>query len=124
MNTKEIKIGLCEGRHEIPEVTEYIFPKDFFNESNTMFDFDRMTKRIHEVLKYKVLEEESSVTLYVTGFTPALVEVINYCERNLIELKLMHFNRETSEYVPQETFTNYWLNDMNGAGFTYVNLNQ
>lgn len=39
---------------------------------------------------------------YVTGLSVALVEVINWCTRNNIHLVLMHFNRETGEYYPQE----------------------
>lgn len=113
MNTEEIRLGLCEGRHEIPEVSGYIFPKDFF-ESENLFDFDRINDRIHEVLK-----DESNVTLYVTGFTPALVEVINYCTFNLMQLKLMHFNRETNSYITQKTRTNYWLSNLKEGG--YVN---
>lgn len=114
MNTQEIKLGLCEGRHEIPEVSGYIFPKDFFNESKTIFDFHRMMIQIHEVLK-----NESNVTLYVTGFTPALIEVIKYCIRNLMQLKLMHFDRETNSYVSQRVNTDEWIDLLKEGG--YVN---
>lgn len=42
------------------------------------------------------------LVVYVTGLTVALMEVVNYCHRNNINLVLMHFNRETGEYYPQE----------------------
>ena len=108
---KDLVLGLCEGRHEIPEVSEYIFPKGFFSGSD-MFDFDRMHARVHEVL-----EDCTSVKVYVTGYTPALVEVINYCVADLIPLKLMHFNRETNSYVEQHVLSNYWVGELMDGGF-------
>ena len=46
----------------------------------------------------------TELTLYVTGLTVALVEVIKYCDRNGVSLVLMHFDRKTGEYYPQLVF--------------------
>lgn len=89
-------LGLVQGRHEIPGVSEYIFPADFFSEPGSMFDFDRIEERVHQVLRSEV-----EVKLYVTGLTVALTEVIKYCYDFKIALVLYHFDRESGEYVPQ-----------------------
>ena len=99
----ELCVGLCEGRHEIPGVDTYIFPEGYFMGSQ-VFDYARMAKRIHEVLG----EHRGPVRVYVTGLTAALVEVINYCSWNLLELKLMHFDRESGSYIEQPVCTNIW----------------
>ena len=110
---KEVfRVGLCEGRHEIPEVEGYIFPKDFFESGDDMFDYEYMSHQIHEVLK-----DKSNVAVYVTGFTPALVEVINYCTYNLVALEVYHFNRDTQSYVSQRTNTRYWYPELHEGGY-------
>lgn len=85
--------ALCEGRHEMPEEIEgAIF-------SNTLdpLDIDGMEK-----IASDKLEDVQSLTLYVTGLSVALVAVINVCHQKGIELVLMHFDRPTGNYYPQE----------------------
>lgn len=85
-------LALCEGRHEMPsQVNGSIFPNEV-----DIFDFKGMKKLIHSKLK-----SCNELDLYVTGLTPALIEVVNYCVYHDIELTLYHFNRDTGDYVPQ-----------------------
>lgn len=99
VSNKEVKhmannkvFGLCEGRHPIEGVSEYIFP-------NTLDVLD--IKGMEKMAEAK-LEGCSSVTIYVTGLTVALTAVLTVAIWNGISVKLMHFNRETGEYYPQQ----------------------
>ena len=38
------------------------------------------------------------INLYVTGFTPALVAVINMCKCNNITLNTWHYNKDSGDY--------------------------
>jgi hypothetical protein len=91
---KGLKKGLCEGRHPIPGVTEYIFG----NQLNPL-DLAGM-----DATCQAVLEGCTRLDLYVTGLTVALVAVINYCHQNKVALTLWHFNRESGDYYPQPVF--------------------
>ena len=51
----------------------------------------------------KCLTGVTELHLYVTGFTPALVEVLNWCSIEDVSVTLYHFNRDTNDYVPQST---------------------
>ena len=113
VNFEEISIGLCEGRHEIPEVKEYIFPKGFFTDENDMFDYDRMGLQILKVLKMQA----GTVRLYVTGFTLALVSVINFCCANLIPLVLMHFDKSSNSYKEQVVYTAKYRDLLEEGGY-------
>ena len=90
-------LGLCEGRHELP-VEGYIFGNQL-----DPLDLEGMAKQVHEKLS-----DCSDLTLYVTGLTVALGEVIAYCFANDIELTLMHFDRNSNSYYPQK-ITEYQL---------------
>ena len=101
-STVKIKInvfGLCEGRHDIEHVNKYIFEK-----IENVFDFETMNEIIYEKLK-----GVSDLHLYVTGLTPALTTVINYCYLNRVNLTLYHFNRDTGEYVSQVMYNDFDL---------------
>ena len=89
---KYAKIGLCEGRHQMP-VEEYIFPQVVENP----FDFHGLEKIVHEKLK-----DVKELDLYVSGLTPVLVTVINYCVYNAISLTLYHYDINSGKYVPQK----------------------
>ena len=87
--------GLIQGRHEISEVTEYIF-------SNTLDPADIQGIRSLAKKSLEVLSKGDSLKVYVTGLTVALVEVINICHSKGVRLTLMHFDREKGTYFPQE----------------------
>ena len=100
------RVGLCDARHPIPQVTEYIFereinPLDIPFMNTTALDF---------LLNY--LEEQNvgddpvfdqvCVELYVTGLSVAIVAVINACRKLGMLLVLMHYDRVSETYYPQE----------------------
>lgn len=87
--------GLVQGRHEISEVKDYIF-------TNTLDPADIMGIRSLAKKSLEFLYKGDSLTVYVTGLTVALVEVINICHSKGVRLTLMHFDRETGTYFPQE----------------------
>lgn len=90
---KIFKMALCEGRHEIPEAVDgAIFPQQL-----NPLDLEGM--RSTATVKLAGVE---ALNLYVTGLTVALVEVINLCHANGVALTLLHFDRETGKYYPQE----------------------
>ena len=94
---KSVKLGLCQGRHEIPGVEGYIFPAeldpaDVYSigriADNALFDQCNLAKGDH-------------IDLYVTGLTVALIEAIKACMWEGISITLWHFDRNTGEYFPQ-----------------------
>ena len=112
-----MKMGLCEGRHEISDVNEYIFPRDFFSTSEDMFDFQKMARRIKEVFVQNNIQKGGEVEIYVTGFTPALVEVLSFCTANQIGVMLRHYNRESGKYEYQKAATNCWWQELKEGGY-------
>lgn len=98
------KVGLCKGRHEIPEVDNYIFP-----ETVNPLDVEGLEKQAGEY--FNRLAKGSggvSVDLYVTGLTVALVAAINAAWGN-IDLRLFHYDRDSGTYYPQRVCTCAWL---------------
>ena len=87
--------GLIQGRHEISEVKDYIF-------TNTLDPADRQGIRSLAQKSLEFLSKGDNLTVYVTGLTVALVEVINICHEKGVRLTLMHFDRETGTYFPQD----------------------
>ena len=87
--------GLVQGRHEISEAAEYIF-------ENALDPADIMGIRSLAKKSLAFLSKGDKLTVYVTGLTVALVEVINICHAKGVALTLMHFNRDTGSYFPQE----------------------
>ena len=87
--------GLVQGRHEIPDVAEYIF-------ENALDPADITGIRSLAKKSLEFLSKGGSLTVYVTGLTVALVEVINICHEKGARLTLMHFDRNTGSYFPQE----------------------
>lgn len=84
-------MGLCAGRHEIP-VREYIFPNEL----------DPLDIKGMEMQAREKLAGTSELILYVTGLTVALVAVVNVCRELNIKLTLMHYDRTSGDYYPQE----------------------
>ena len=91
--------GLCENRHQIDKVNEYIFNSDFFKEENSIFDYNRMFTQIDN--KFEHITKNDTIDLYVTGLTTALVAVINYCNYHYIRLTLYHYDKNTGGYRSQ-----------------------
>ena len=87
--------GLVQGRHEIPDVSEYIF-------ENALDPADIQGIRSLAKKSLEFLSKGDSLTVYVTGLTAALVEVINICHEKGVRLTLMHFDRNTGSYFPQD----------------------
>lgn len=82
---------LCQGRHSTPARDGAIFE----NTVNVR-DITSMRRTVE-----KKLEGVDALMLYVTGLTVALVEVINFCHENKVELVLMHYDKEKEDYYPQ-----------------------
>lgn len=82
-----VKVGLINNRHPMP-VQNYIFEKEIEN----VFDFESIKNEIKEFI--------------LSSVTAALVQV---CAVYGVELTLMHYDRDTDEYVPQVIFSkNRW----------------
>lgn len=116
---KIIRVALCEGRHEMPaEVEGFIFPHDAEMDPDSLFDDARRWVRktlpngqwidnpddqaiIPSAVEYpeSVLVRGERLIIYVTGFTPALIAIINACRlMGLWDLELRHYNRDTGKY--------------------------
>ena len=94
----KIEVGLFAGRHELP-VKNFIFEGD-----TSPVDFHHMD----EVALCWVMQHTRPgdvLHLYVTGLTAATVAVIKACKLAGVGLVLMHFDRTTGKYVPQDVFT-------------------
>lgn len=92
------RLALCESRHPMPEEVEgSIFP-----ETVDPTELLRLRATCKRSLDSALAGGIKYLVVYVTGLTVALMEVVNYCHRNNINLVLMHFNWETGEYYPQE----------------------
>ena len=92
-----IEVGLFAGRHDLP-VKNFIFgelsPCDF--------------RRMDEVALCWLMQHTQPgdvLHLYVTGLTAATVAVIKACKITGVGLVLMHFDRESGKYVPQDVLT-------------------
>lgn len=85
-------LGLCSGRHEIPNVSEYVFDANI-----DPTDIPALNRQAA-----KVLAGADHVDLYVTGLSVALLAVVRYCITNDITLTCYHFNRDSGEYYPQQ----------------------
>lgn len=113
-----IVCGLCEGRHAIPQVEEYIFPNTVedvfafgaFEEDFLKFyaahggDFEMSYASPPNAAAYDdvvVYKGTRAVRLYVTGLTPVLTAVINCAYKHGISLELMHYDRATNSYRSQ-----------------------
>ena len=85
-------LALCQARHNMPECVEGAI----FGNTLDPLDLGGMAETVEAAL-----DGVDELTLYVTGLSVALVEVIKYCESNGVSLVLMHFDRDTGDYYPQ-----------------------
>ena len=91
---KTLKLGLCNGRHEIAGVQGYIF-ENIEDVTNVGALFNEAYANLKEL-------ENGKLELYVTGLTVALIEVLNACRFLNIKVELYHFNRDTNTYFKQD----------------------
>lgn len=92
------RLALCESRHPMPaEVEGAIFPQTITDPT----DFGAMRLHVARTLRPIRSTGIKFLVVYVTGLTPALVEVINWCRCNGMNLILMHFDLTSGKYVPQ-----------------------
>lgn len=89
------RMALCKGRHDMPsEVQGAIFDCEV-----NPLDPDKLLK---EVIQSEKLENIDCLILYVTGLTVALIAVMNACKMLGVRILLMHYNKDTGKYYPQE----------------------
>ena len=112
---KTLKMGLCQGRHDIPDVDGYIFQREI-NPLDTVgaetAACERLLSLYPEVTtSTSCLPNQADYTdipvyirghldLYVTGLTMALVAALNACRKLGIVVTLYHYDREGG-YYPQ-----------------------
>lgn len=92
--SKKLRLGLCNGRHTLPEVDGFVF-----TEIEDPMDFEGLYSKA-----WDAIPEVENLDLYVTGLTAATLAVVKVCERRGINLTCWHYNRATDEYVPQMIF--------------------
>ena len=102
-----MKVALCASRHPIPDVELSIFPQVVENP----LDFDAHDKLVEswiETMYYFLHDENNKLYVYVTGLTPVLVSFLHTYNTRVFpagaSVSLMHYNRETNEYVEQEWY--------------------
>lgn len=121
MEKEKVVVGLCAARHPLP-VNEYIF-----DEVEDVLDFSSIANRINQFLVDRVgvrsasgcgvnqrdytdvslFVGERDLVVYVTGLTSLSTQLVAACACNGVNLTLMHFNRDTGEYVSQSfSFSN------------------
>lgn len=115
-NNTTVTAGLVAGRHEMP-VDLYVF-----KEITDLFDFARLHREACDFLReyvgthveygqglnsrdytdVEIIRGNKSLTVFVTGLTAATAALISACAENGIDLKLMHYDRESGEYKAQQ----------------------
>lgn len=90
-------LALCEGRHTFPvTMKRAIFPATV--DPTSTCSLDLAARRVLRAYR------KQSIVIYVTGLTVALIAALNVCREYQISVTLMHYNRETGEYYPQEVY--------------------
>ena len=114
-----VTLGLTEGRHELPPVDGFIFPKEV-DPTDLEYINATVSEKIQSFVGIKktprlglnqsswddveCFEGEKILHLYVTGLTVLTASVISYCALNGISLTLFHYDREAGSYYPQRLF--------------------
>ena len=93
----ERNFGLCEGRHEIAGVTEYIFGNTISDPTDTA----GLEKEAFDFFMDNGVKSTESINIYVTGLTVALIAAINAAKEIGASVTLYHFDRETGNYFEQ-----------------------
>ena len=95
MKYKKKIMCLFEGRHTMPPDVEGAI----LHNIHDITDLQEMSDQVHESL-----QDCKELVLFVTGLTPALVSVVNYCTYNQIPLTLMHYNKVDNNYFKQVVY--------------------
>lgn len=93
----EYAFTLCAGRHDTPA------DKAIFEEIADPMNTSLLRKQANMAIP----EDATSLVVYVTGLTPAMLAVVKVCFDRGICLTAMNYDRETGEYFPQEVL---WFN--------------
>ena len=96
------KLGLCDNRHEIKDVTTYIF-----SEGDISFPIDPKTLRDQVVDRFNELgiTDGDDLVIYVTGLTPALTAVIRIAFKHSMTLTAMHYDKDSKSYIKDVIFS-------------------
>ena len=86
-------MSLFEGRHCMPDCVE----APILHNIHDITDINLMERQCRKSLK-----NCTELILFVTGLTPALVTVINYCVSKEIPCTLMNYDRTTGRYFRQD----------------------
>ena len=101
MNT--FRMALCEGRHETP--SELIADGAVFNYSLTP-DQIVNPNLLKDLAGDRLIElgitRGDRLNLVVTGLTIALTSTMNACRDLGVDLILLHYNRDTNDYIKQK----------------------
>lgn len=121
-----ITVGLIKGRHEMP-CAEYIFegdvnPLDFeaMRETIRTFLLERVGigtscdgpapnvanrhSDIQVFLRLQAFVGLRKLVVYVTGLTACTAALVAECARTGVDLTLMHFDRDSGQYVQQHVW--------------------
>lgn len=88
-----MKYVLINSRHSHKEIDGL---PAIFSEVIDIFDYDLHKKIIHTKLKGC-----KHLALYVTGLTPILISVLNYCRLFDIDVTLYHYDSDSNRYRTQ-----------------------
>lgn len=100
-NKNIVKLGVCKGRHDIPDVSGYVF-----DSIEDVTNVRALERRAFDVLEsFGLWKGNGELRLYVTGLTVATCAVINICAINGVSLTLYHYDRETDTYFAQPMAT-------------------
>lgn len=94
---REISVALCESRHDIPEAIDgAIFPETISDPMN----FGLLRELCRDAMTPAIKSGVKKFNIYVTGLTPALLTVINFCRENSVEVVTHHYDRNSGTYIP------------------------
>ncbi len=112
--------ALCSSRHPMPVedaiLPHEVSPMDFKRlEVQVFFGLSRLASK-HGMVRWvsspdpdswgadivEPINDIAEVHCYVTGLTSAVVALIKVCRDEGISLTLLHYDRESGEYLPQK----------------------
>jgi hypothetical protein len=95
---RTLKMGVCAGRHEIPQAeTGFFFPMEV-----DPLNVAALEVAAEAVINAHLLGGIFNLNLYITGLTVAAFAVINAAKKNGIAVTAFHFDRNSGDYYPQE----------------------